>query len=287
MKRAAAVLKSFSFAVDPMGTMTAGLDVEAAQGFADAGDLSMDMTDLLVAIGEAAQQEDRGVALIFDEVQFLTRAQLEAIIMAIHKTVQRALPITFVAAGLPQIAELAGDARSYSERLFTFPEIGTLKEEDAQRALAEPAEKEGAHFSVPALDHALEATGCYPNFLQELGYAVWPLADGEEITASDIEEAIPYYESKLDGSFFRVRLDRCSPSQVRYLKAMASLGPEPQKAQDVAGRLGKQSNQVAPTRAELISMGLLYTPSYGYAAFTVPHFDSFIRRNYGEDFANE
>lgn len=279
-RRAASVLKSFSVSVDPNGTMTGGLDVEAAQGFADHHDLSIDLTDLLVAIGEAAEEAGRGVVVLFDEVQFLSRGQLESIITAIHKTVQRELPVTFVAAGLPQIAELAGDARSYSERLFKFPSIGNLEELDARRAFTDPASLEGVEFTSEALERALEVTGRYPYFIQELGYAVWTIADGDVVTLEDIETAIPQYEAKLDESFFRVRLDRCSPSQVAYLRAMASLGPQPQKAQDVATVLGRKSTQVAPTRAELISMGLLYTPEYGYAAFTVPHFDAFIRRSF-------
>lgn len=279
-RRAASVLKSFSVSVDPNGTMTGGLDVEAAQGFADHHDLSIDLTDLLVAIGEAAEEAGRGVVVLFDEVQFLSRGQLESIITAIHKTVQRELPVTFVAAGLPQIAELAGDARSYSERLFKFPSIGNLEELDARRAFTDPASLEGVEFTSEALERALEVTGRYPYFIQELGYAVWTIADGDVVTLEDIETAIPQYEAKLDESFFRVRLDRCSPSQVAYLRATASLGPQPQKAQDVATVLGRKSTQVAPTRAELISMGLLYTPEYGYAAFTVPHFDAFIRRSF-------
>ncbi len=283
MRRAAAVLKSFSLSIDATGSMTAGLDVEAEAGFADHGDLSADLTDLLVAVGEAAHEAGRGVVLIFDEVQFLSREQLEAVIIAIHKTVQRELPVTFVAAGLPQIAELAGDARSYSERLFRFPAIGNLAPDDARRALTEPAAQEGACYDEDALVAALEVTGGYPYFIQELGYAVWTIAAEDRITRDDIEAAIPRYEAKLDESFFRVRLDRCNPSQVRYLRAMASLGPEPQKAQDVATVMGKKSTQVAPTRAELIAMGLLYTPEYGYAAFTVPHFDSFVRRVFPSD----
>jgi hypothetical protein len=282
VRRAAAVLKSFSLSIDESGSMTAGLDVEAAAGFADHHDLTMDLSDLLVSAGEAAEAVDRGIVLIFDEVQFLSKPQLEAIITAVHKTVQRELPVTFVAAGLPQIAELAGDAKSYSERLFKFPRIGNLSTEDARQALVDPAAEEGVVFDDDALDLAIEVTGRYPYFIQELGYAVWTVASDGRVTRADVESALPQYEAKLDESFFRVRLDRCTPSQVRYLRAMAQLGPAPQKAQDVAEQLGKRSTQVAPTRAELINMGLLFTPEFGYAAFTVPHFDVFITRAYGE-----
>lgn len=276
--RAAGVLKSFSLSVDHTGSLSAGIDVDAWAGLADRGDLQHDLTDLFIALGEAAQDRGRGVVLLFDEVQFLNSAQLEALISALHKTVQRALPITMVSAGLPQIAELAGDAKSYAERLFEFPAIANLSADESRRALAEPAAEEGATFEPAALDRAVEVTGGYPYFLQELGYAVWGLAEGPTITADDVDAALPLYEAKLDSSFFRVRLDRATELQRVYLRAMAELGPEPQKAADVAQVMNRTSPQVAPTRAELISMGLLYTPQHGYAAFTVPHFDRFMHR---------
>ncbi|WP_134738746.1 ATP-binding protein [Nocardioides sp. 503] len=278
MRRAAAVLKSFSVSVDPGGALTGGIDVEAAQGFADQQDLQADLTDLLVAVGEAATDVQRGLVLLFDEVQFLSTTQLEALISALHKTVQRGLPVTMVGAGLPQIAELAGDAKSYSERLFKFPRIGNLDDQDARAALAEPAQDEGAEYSDDALTLALEVTGGYPYFLQELGYAVWGVADGPVITREDVLLAVPTYEAKLDESFFRVRLDRATEMERIYLRAMAELGPAAQKAQDVAAVIGRKSTQMGPTRAQLINMGLLYTPEHGYAAFTVPHFDKFLLR---------
>lgn len=278
VRRAAGALKSFNLQVDPGGTISAGLNVEAIEGVADHGDLALDMTDLFLTVGEAARSRELGLILILDEVQFLSREQLEALIAALHKTVQRSLPVTLVAAGLPQIAELAGDAKSYAERLFKFPQIGNLDREDAFRALSEPAAVEGAAFSEEALSLAVEVTEGYPYFLQELGYAVWPIADGERIEATDVESALPIYESKLDSSFFRVRLDRATELQRTYLRAMADLGPQPQKAADVAERMDRTSPQVAPTRAELIAMGLLYTPEHGFAAFTVPQFDKFMLR---------
>jgi hypothetical protein len=278
MQRAAAVLKSFSLSVDSTGTLTGGIDVEAAQGFADQQDLHADLTDLLVAVGEAAQDANKGLVLLFDEVQFLSTTQLEALISALHKTVQRGLPVTMVGAGLPQIAEMAGDARSYSERLFKFPRIGNLDDQDARAALVEPAQDEGADYSDEALDLAIEVTGGYPYFLQELGYAVWGVAGGPIITGADIALAVPTYEAKLDESFFRVRLDRATEMERIYLRAMAELGPDAQKAQDVAAVIGRKSTQMGPTRAQLITMGLLYTPEHGYAAFTVPHFDKFLLR---------
>lgn len=275
---AAEVLSAFAISVDQKGTFSLSWDVPAAEGAGDHGDLSMDLTDVFVTIGEAAEEQGRGVALLVDEVQFLGRSQLEAMIQAVHKAVQRRLPITFVGAGLPQIAELAGDAKSYAERLFTFPTVGSLDEEDARKALIEPAAVEGVVFDDDAVDLAIGITQGYPYFIQELGYQVWGVAGGNRVRRADVETAREAYEAKLDGSFFRVRLDRATPLQTAYLRAMAELGPKPQKASDVARAMGRESTQVGPTRAELIEMGLLYTPEHGYAAFTVPDFDAFMLR---------
>ncbi|WP_394216379.1 AAA family ATPase [Brachybacterium vulturis] len=277
-RKAAAALSSFTISVDQAGQFQAGLNVDAIEGLADHGDLSMDLTDVFVALGEAAKERGRGVVILLDEVQFLTHGQLEAVILALHRTVQRSLPIVLVGAGLPQVPELAGDAKSYAERLFTFPTIANLSDEDSHHALREPARMEDADYDDEALERAFEVTGGYPYFIQELGWAAWGVADASPITRADVEDAIDHYQAKLDSSFFRVRLDRATELQTAYLRAMAELGPEPQKASDVAALLDRESTQLGPTRAELIDMGLLYTPTHGYAAFTVPHFDKFMRR---------
>jgi hypothetical protein len=229
LERAGAVLKSFSLSVDATGTVSAGLNVDPLEGIGDRGDLQHDLTDLFVAVGEAAQSKDRGVVLLYDEVQFLSKSQLEALISALHKAVQRGLPVTMVGAGLPQIAELAGDAKSYAERLFRFPRIGHLDPSDARLALSQPAQDEGAFYTEAALDLAFEITGGYPYFLQELGYAVRGVAEGPEINEQDVRDAEALYEAKLDSSFFRVRLDRATAKQTAYLRAIAELGPDPQR----------------------------------------------------------
>ncbi len=277
-RRAAEVLSSFALSVNAEGTWSIGWDVPATEGLADHGDLGMDLTDVLVAVGEAAAEQDKGVALLVDEVQFLNAPQLEALIQAIHKTVQRSLPVTFVGAGLPQIAELVGDAKSYAERLFKFPRIDSLNDNDARAALTEPAAAEGATYQDDAVSLAVQITNGYPYFIQELGYQVWTIAENNRIFKEDIELARDAYEAKLDSSFFRVRLDRATPLQTAYMRAMAELGSAPQKAADVAALMGRTSTQLGPTRAELIEMGLLYTPEHGYAAFTVPDFDKFMKR---------
>ncbi|WP_066586623.1 ATP-binding protein [Cellulomonas timonensis] len=277
-RRAAEVIASFAASVDQQGTWSLSWDIAPAEGLADHGDLGMDLTDVLVAVGEAAKEKGRGVALLIDEVQFLSTVQLEALIQAVHKTVQKKLPVTFVGAGLPQIAELAGDAKSYAERLFKFPKIDSLNDADADKALIEPALTEGVAYEQGALDLAKSITRGYPYFIQELGYQVWEIAEGPGITRTDVELARELYETKLDSSFFRVRLDRATPLQTAYMRAMAELGPEAQKASEVARIMNRESTQLGPTRAELIDMGLLYTPEHGYAAFTVPDFDKFMLR---------
>ncbi|MGL5829265.1 MAG: ATP-binding protein, partial [Angustibacter sp.] len=221
MKRAAAALASFTVTVDGQGNLQASMLAEPVEGVADHGDLALDLSELLIEIGEAARDCGRGVVLLLDEVQFLRASQLEAVIGAIHRLVQRSLPVTMVGAGLPQIAELAGDAKSYAERLFTFPPITGLNDEDTRRALSEPALQENVRFSRSALDRAVEITGGYPYFIQELGHAVWSIARGDQIQVDDVEAASAVYESKLDTSFFRVRLDRATEAQRAYLRAMA------------------------------------------------------------------
>lgn len=279
-RRAAATLRSFQLTVSSEGTITAGIDVEALEGVADSGDLAEDLTDLLVALGEAASDHETGVVFLFDEVQFLSTVELEALIAALHKTVQRALPITLVGAGLPQLPRLAGEAKSYAERLFKFPTIGRLSEPEATRALVEPAQALGVRYETAAAAAVIDYTEGYPYFVQEYGNVLWDLTDGPPITLSDTARARDAVEAKLDASFFRVRAERTTELELRYMRAMAELGPEAQQAKDVAAMLGRTSEQLGPTRSRLIDKGLLYTPGHGLAAFTVPQFDRYMRRSY-------
>ena len=277
-RAAAATLKSFSLTVQPDGSLTAGLDVEAEVGRGDTGILNEDLADVFEAIGEAAKEKNSGVVFLLDEVQFLHRIELEALIGAVHRTVQRKLPITFAGAGLPQLPGLAGDAKSYAERLFKFPMIGELPDDAATAAIVEPARAEGVEYEAGAVEMIVEYTEGYPYFLQEYGRAVWNLAGGASITCADVEAAGDVVDAELDESFFRARVQRSSSEELRYMRAMAHLGSNAQKASDVAEVLGKSSEQVAPIRARLINKGLLYTPRHGYAKFTVPQFDKFMVR---------
>jgi hypothetical protein len=278
--RAARVLRSFQLTLRSDGSVAVGFDVDPVEGFADSGLLDEDLTDLFIALGEAAREQGAGVVFLIDEIQFLDSPEFEALIAAIHKTVQRQLPITLVGAGLPQLPRLAGEAKSYAERLFKFPRIGRLSREQARAALAEPAKLLGVDFEPEALDDVVNFTEGYPYFLQEYGSALWNQIDEPLVTATDVSLAQAAVEAKLDGGFFQVRIERTSDLEQRYLRAMAELGPEPQQAKDVAALLDRTSEQLAPTRARLIEKGLLYTPGRGLAAFTVPQFDRFMRRTY-------
>jgi hypothetical protein len=275
---AASILKSFTLSVDPDGKLTAGLDVDARPGQADSGSMELDLVDMILALGHAAKENNTGMLLLIDEVQFLTTPQMESLIQAIHKCVQRSLPFAMVGAGLPQIAELAGEAKSYAERLFRFPRIDRFCAEDSGLALSQPAKELDVELTAEALELGFKLTGGYPYFIQELGYAVWPLAQDNLICADDVANAGKVMEAKLDSSFFRVRLDRVTDLERAYLRAMAELGPDPQSAVDVAALLSRTSEQCGPTRSSLIGKGLLYTPQHGYASFTVPHFDRFMKR---------
>lgn len=279
-RRAAGVLKSFSITVSSEGALSAGLDIEPVEGLGDSGHLGEDLTDLLLALGEAAQDHGRGVVFLFDEIQFLRQVELEALIAALHKTVQRRLPITLVGAGLPQIPRLAGEAKSYAERLFKFPEIGQLPPLDAAEAVVAPARALGVDYTADALRAIVTYAEGYPYFLQEYGKIVWDEAASSPIRLSDVRRVTALVEAKLDGSFFRVRAERTTELELQYLRAMADLGPHPQRASDVAKVLRRTSEQLGPTRSRLIEKGLLYTPGYGLAAFTVPRFDRYMIRNH-------
>ncbi len=281
--RAAAVLKSFTITFDPDGGMTAGLDVDALAGMADSGLLSEDLGDLFVAVGEAAQDHGVGAIFLLDEIQFLKPTELEAIIVALHRCTRRSLPITMVGAGLPQMPRLAGEAKSYSERLFRFVEIGRLEAAtDARDAIVLPARALGVEFQAEAVGFIVDYTQGFPYFLQEYGRIVWDEASDSPVVLADVRSILPLVEAKLDESFFRVRAERTTELELRYLFAMAELGSDPQRASEVARRLGKTVEQAGPIRSRLIGKGLLYTPGHGYAAFTVPQFDRYMLRRHAD-----
>jgi hypothetical protein len=278
VKRALRVFKSFSIKVNPDGSFSAGIDLDPEVGTADSGILADDVTDLFGALGEAARA--RGVALVIaiDEVQYLDEDELGALITAVHRTTQLQLPVVLVGAGLPQLPGLAGNARSYAERLFTFPEIGPLQAAEARIAITRPAEAQGVVVETAAVDAIILQTQGYPYFLQEWAYEAWNLADGKIIRAADVERAAALVNRKLDGNFFRVRFDRLTPTERKYLRAMANLGPGPHRSGEIARAYGAKVESVGPLRNALIKKGMIFSPSHGDTAFTVPLFDEFLKR---------
>jgi hypothetical protein len=274
--RALRVLKTFTMQL-PDGSRLA-IDVDALAGEADSGDLASDLTDLLVATGEAAKDRSAGLLLAIDEVQYLKPEELGALISAIHRTTQLSLPVVLVGAGLPQLPGLAGEAKSYAERLFDFPMIGSLSNADAKAAIAIPAQDRAAEFTDDALELIVAESRGYPYFLQEWGYHVWNNSEGASITVDDVTSVRPLVVDQLDRNFFLVRADRLTPRERDYLRAMAELGSGPHRSGDVAAMLGVKVESVAPRRSQLISKGLIFSPAHGDTAFTVPLFDEYLRR---------
>lgn len=254
------------------------LGVEPEPGLADSGDLEIDITDMFLGIGNAAKAADRCWVLFIDEIQYLSNAELGALIVAIHRVNQKGLPVLLFAAGLPQIARLSGEAKSYAERLFNYPSVGALDHEAATDAIRKPLNQENVHINDNALAAIIEETGGYPFFLQEWGYQAWNCAQTSPITLEDSATASEKALMRLDDGFFKVRLDRLTPAEIEYVNAMASLGGGPYKSVDIADALKKGQSSLGPRRANIIKKGMIYSPSYGEVDFTVPLFDEFLRR---------
>lgn len=279
VRRGFAVLRSFlgAFKVS-MNDVTIGLDVDPERGSADSGDLEIDLPNLFVAIGEAAEDRKSAVAILIDEIQYFDPTELGALIMAMHKIQQRQLPVVLVGAGLPILPGMAGESKSYAERLFSFPDIGALSQADAAKALREPVIAAGVVFEANALAEVYRLTKGYPYFVQEWGYQAWNRAPHSPITLDVVQEATTFVIPRLDQNFFRVRYDRLTPSEKNFLRAMAELGAGPQRTGDIADTLGVKMSSLGPVRAKLIRKGMIYSPAHGDMAFTVPLFDEFMRR---------
>ena len=260
------------------GDIEVGLDLEPEPGLADNGDLEHDLQALLELIGAAAKQAGTALVLFIDEIQYVEEDQLAALITALHRTAQSRLPIMLVGAGLPQLRGQMGRAKSYVERMFDFPSIASLGDADARAAIAKPVRDEGADITDEALRRIVAKTHGYPYFLQELGKHAWEAADASPITDADVRQASHAAIAALDESFFRVRFDRLTPLERRYLRAMAELGPGPHRSGDIAEQLGRSVTALGPTRSQLISKGMIWSPGHGDTAFTVPLFDEFMKR---------
>jgi AAA ATPase-like protein len=255
-----------------------GLDYDPEPGLADNGDLEGDLSTLLIQVGAAAKAAGTCVVLFIDELQYVEEPQMAALISALHRCAQEQLPVTIVGAGLPQLRARMGEAKSYAERLFDFPEIGPLDPPDAREAIVRPAENEGAKIDDQAVDLIIAKTQGYPYFLQEWGKHAWDIAPTSPIRYEDVLNASDEAVAALDESFFRVRFDRLTPTEKKYLRAMAELGPDPHRSGDIAEELRRGVTSLGPTRAGLIAKGMIWSPTHGDTAFTVPLFDEFMKR---------
>jgi len=255
-----------------------GLDFDPEPGLADNGELSSDLSALLVQAGLAAQAADTALLLFIDELQYVEESQMAALITALHRCAQEVLPVMMIGAGLPQLRGRMGQAKSYAERLFDFPEIGALDFQDAHQAISEPCLRENVVISPAAIERIIEQTSGYPYFLQEWGKQAWDVARDSPIALGDVDSASQLAIAALDESFFRVRFDRLTPGEKIYLRAMADLGPGPHRSGDIAERMSRSVQSIGPTRASLIHKGMVWSPTHGDTAFTVPLFDEFMRR---------
>jgi hypothetical protein len=255
-----------------------GLDLDPEPGLADNGDLELDLSELLEAIGRAAKKAQTALVMFIDELQYVDESELAALISALHRCTQQKLPVCLIGAGLPQLRGRAGEAKSYAERLFDYPEIGPLPEAAARQALVKPAEARQVQYVPKAVNQIVSHTRGYPYFLQEWGKHAWDVAARSPISERDVKAAATSAVAALDESFFRVRFDRLTPLQKRYLRAMAELGPGPHRSGDIAEELGRKVTALGPTRNELIGKGMIWSPNHGDTAFTVPLFDEFMKR---------
>ncbi len=255
-----------------------GMDFEPEPGLADNGDLEHDLQALLEVSGAAAKKAGTALVMFVDELQYVDEEQLASLITALHRSAQRSLPVVLVGAGLPQLPGKMGRAKSYAERLFDFPQIGPLSVEAARLAIYKPAADQGINVNEDALDQIIKETRGYPYFLQEWGKHSWDVATSSPITLEDVKQATTSAVAALDDSFFRVRFDRLTPLEKRYLRAMSDIGAGPHRSGDIAEKLGRGVTSLGPTRSQLIVKGMIWSPSHGDTAFTVPLFDAFMKR---------
>ena len=255
-----------------------GLDLDPEPGLADNGDLETDLTTLLEVVGRAAQEATTVVVIFIDELQYIQIDQFAALISALHRCSQGSLPIVMVGAGLPQLRGLAGNAKSYAERLFDYPTVGALAPAEAEQAIAKPATSQGVIVNPDAIAEIIRATRGYPYFLQEWGKHAWDVADASPITFAHVRIASVEAVAALDEGFFGVRFDRLTPAERRYLGAMAELGAGPHRSGDIAQTLRKPINSQGPVRQSLITKGMIWSPNHGDTAFTVPLFDEYMKR---------
>jgi hypothetical protein len=255
-----------------------GIDYEPEKGLADNGDLEGDLAMLFVAAGQAAKAAKTVLVIFIDELQYVRPPEFSALISALHRCAQQKLPLTVVGAGLPQLLGLAGEAKSYAERLFDYPIIDKLDQKAAEEAIRKPAELLQVQYEDAAVAKIIAKTQGHPYFLQEWGKHAWDVAQSSPITEQDVERASQITIAALDESFFRVRLERTTPAEKRYLRAMAELGSGPHRSGDIAQQMNKKANSFGPVRSTLIAKGIVWSPIHGDTAFTVPLFHEYLLR---------
>ena len=260
------------------GDIEVGIDYAPEPGLADNGDLEHDLQALFEQVGLAAKSADTALAIFIDELQYVEEPQLAALITAMHRTEQRRLPVVLVGAGLPQLRGRMGNAKSYAERLFDFPTIGPLPPEAAGLAIEKPLRAEGVLITPEALSQILQITQGYAYFLQQWGSHTWRAAKASPIDLDAVTAASVTAIAAMDESFFRVRFDRLTPKEKKYLRAMAELGEGPHRSGDIAACYAANVSSLAPTRSSLIAKGMVWSPNHGDTAFTVPMFDEFMKR---------
>jgi hypothetical protein len=270
---------SFKASYDAAGTWNFGLDLtETAGGGADTGMLETDLNKLVRDLSAAAEEEGVGLAILIDEAQELTPAELTAVCSAAHVTSQNGWSSVFALAGLPSLPRVLAEAKSYAERLFVFERIEHLTEDLARKALAEPAAIEGVAWDDDAINLVVREASGYPYFLQQFGQDTWNEASGPAIALADARVGAARGRAALDDGFFRARWDRATKAEQRYLRAMAADGDAGSSSGDVAARLGRSVTSFGPARASLIAKGLIFAPERGVVAFTVPGMANFIQR---------
>lgn len=277
--RALKTALSFKASYDTAGTWNFGLDLDSASGGGtDTGRLEADLGKLLRDLSAAADDQAVGVALLVDEAQDLSSDELVAVRGAVHRAHQDGYRLLIALAGLPSLPRALAEAKSYSERLFAYHQVDALDEHAAQQALSEPAAQEDVAWNSDALEQVLEAAAGYPYFLQQYGQETWNAATASPITVHDANVGLAQGDGALDNGFFRVRWDRTTAAEKKYLRAMAQDGDAGSSSSEVAARLDKKPSQLGPARASLIAKGLIYAPDHGIVAYTVPAMSAFIRR---------
>jgi len=278
------VLKAFALRAAPDGAKLRdrwqpGIDVPAASGRADSGDIEIDLVELFTDVAELAQDVGTGVALLIDEMQDLKPDDISALCAACHELSQLGAPLVVVGAGLPHLPAVLSASKSYSERLFRYVRIDRLSREDADRAVLAPIEREDAGITDEALDALFDASGGYPYFIQAYGKAAWDSAPADPISALDVSVAAPEADAELAVGFFGSRYERATPAEREYLRSMAELTDGKDagvNTAQVADHLGRKPSSLSPARDSLIKKGLVYSAERGQIAFTVPHFGRFL-----------